>query len=350
MVFHKKRVFLLYVVFFPLFLAMFTGKGMTASDSELNDISDENQALLAEYKNIKPSKLTHFSHSFIPKTFRIAEDLSISGSHQYTLQEFQKILSILSAFNKKVVVVDLREEPHWMRYYSKTLSVEGPKSDAFNGLSSEEIQQFESDFVKRFQGYQTEKSCVEKMGAAYIRIPVTDVSRPEDTDVDQFIRFIRSIKNQNYWLHFHCLAGKGRTTTFMSMYEMLKTHSSGKDRWKQILRHQHQLGGADLLNMWYSTSRIEWKKFLKDFCEYAETGFKNDLLWSEWISKRRPVFKETPSMTPFWSLKGLVSYTKYLLMMAGMKLYKTKTTCAELQTDDFDNILLLPLKKERLYG
>ena len=223
--------------------------------------------------------------------------------------------------HKHVVCVDVREETHLMFGSQATVSIQATKASTYNGLKAREIQEYEDRFVENFPAYQTEKTCVERMGAQYLRIAVTDVTRPEDSDVDEFITFLRSIKGKDCWLHFHCLAGKGRTTTFMAMYEMIKMASSGKTSFKNILDRQYQIGGANLSNMWYASSRVQWLHFLENFYDYAEKSFDRGMSWSQWVSQRNlKVFQEQPSVAPWWSLKGIVSYGKFTAMMASMKI------------------------------
>ena len=56
---------------------------------------------------------------------------------------------------------------------------------------------------------------------SYLRIPVTDGGLPNEDMVNSFIAFVNK-QPENTWLHFHCKAGVGRTTTFMIMYDIMK--------------------------------------------------------------------------------------------------------------------------------
>src|SRR5438270_3677226 len=70
-----------------------------------------------------------------------------------------------------------------------------------------------------------ERDLVSSAGAGYVRLAVTDHTRPLDEAVDRFIVAVRSLP-ENALAHFHCEAGLGRTTTFMVLYDMLrKCHS-----------------------------------------------------------------------------------------------------------------------------
>ena len=68
---------------------------------------------------------------------------------------------------------------------------------------------------------KTERELVEANNAAYVRLTVTDHARPLDEEVDRFILAVRALP-ENGWAHFHCEAGRGRTTTFMVLYDMLR--------------------------------------------------------------------------------------------------------------------------------
>jgi protein tyrosine phosphatase (PTP) superfamily phosphohydrolase (DUF442 family) len=272
---------------------------------------------------IKPGDLTHFSEDFIPERFRIVSDLNCSGSHQYTFKELQEILTSKIPIKNKnsVIFIDLREEPHLMHYSSATASIQSATAMAYNGLSHQAIQATENSFVQAYPSYRTEDACVKRLGAHYYRIPVTDATRPEDSDVDRFINLLRSIQGQNYWLHFHCLAGLGRTTTFMAMYEMIKTAHLEGISLDDILEHQHKIGGANLAFMWYSSSRTKWLNFLENFYEYSRNGFHHGMSWSQWVEHcHLERFQEYPTLVSKCSLSYFCTYVKSVAMMGAMRL------------------------------
>lgn len=288
------------------------------SDTELDSLSVAEGGMA-----IKPGDLTHFSGDFIPKRFRITEGLDCSGSQQYTFEELQEILTskIPNRNRDSIVFIDLREEPHLMHYSSVTASIQSAKAMAYNGLSARVIQENEEAFVQTYPIYQTEEACVKEFGARYCRIPVTDTTRPEDSDVDHFIDLLRNIEGKNYWLHFHCLAGLGRTTTFMAMYEMIKTAHLEGTSLDDIIKHQHQIGGANLAFMWYSSSGDKWLDFLQNFYEYSRRGFHRGISWSQWVEQQYlEKFQEYPTRVSWYSLSYFFSYIKSSMMMHSMRL------------------------------
>src|SRR5205085_4961849 len=66
-----------------------------------------------------------------------------------------------------------------------------------------------------------ERDLVSSAVVSYVRVAVTDHTRPLSEAVDRFIVAVRALP-ENAWAHFHCEAGLGRTATFMVLYDMLR--------------------------------------------------------------------------------------------------------------------------------
>src|ERR1043166_4524010 len=81
----------------------------------------------------------------------------------------------------------------------------------------------------------TERYIVGGAGASYVRITVTDHTRPLDDEVDRFVLAVRALPG-NAWAHFHCEAGLWRTTTFMVLYDMLR--NANRVSLEDIVRRQ----------------------------------------------------------------------------------------------------------------
>jgi hypothetical protein len=54
----------------------------------------------------------------------------------------------------------------------------------------------------------------------YIRIPVTDHCMPSEEALNRFVNLCKSLKPSD-WVHCHCHGGDGRTTTFLSLFDMV---------------------------------------------------------------------------------------------------------------------------------
>jgi protein-tyrosine phosphatase len=135
-----------------------------------------------------------------------------------------------------------------------------------------------------------ERDLVSSGGANYVRVSITDHTRPLDDQVDRFILAVRALQ-ENAWAHFHCEAGLGRTTTFMVLYDMLR--NATRVSLEDIVRRQKLLGyGYDVLS---PTEPGSWKApyindriaFVREFYDYAHANPEGrPQLWSEWLKSR----------------------------------------------------------------
>ena len=133
----------------------------------------------------------------------------------------------------------------------------------------------------------TERDVVEVNRAAYVRLTVTDHARPLDEEVDRFILAVRTLP-ENGWAHFHCEAGRGRTTTFMVLYDMLRnaTHVSLEDiaRRQQLIGYDYDMLRPPDPGNWkapYTDDRIA---FIRAFYDYASANpGAGPQPWSEWL-------------------------------------------------------------------
>ncbi len=132
-----------------------------------------------------------------------------------------------------------------------------------------------------------ERDVVQPAGASYVRITVTDHTRPLDDEVDRFILAVRSL-SENAWAHFHCEAGLGRTTTLMVLYDMLR--NANRVSLDDIVGRQKILSkGYDVLQPdepgnWKAPYAADRAAFVRAFYEYARANPNGrPQLWSEWL-------------------------------------------------------------------
>jgi len=147
---------------------------------------------------------------------------------------------------------------------------------------------------------QTEREVVTAAGAAYMRITVSDHARPLDDEVDRFIGAVRALPADG-WAHFHCRAGKGRTTTFLALYDMLR--NAPRVALMDIVNRQSLLAGDyNLLASEPPSGDEAWKAgvaadraaFVRVFYDYAKANPNGrPQLWSEWL-KARPLAAAVP--------------------------------------------------------
>ncbi|HBC96972.1 MAG TPA: phosphatase [Clostridium sp.] len=246
----------------------------------------------------------------IPKRFRKSTDnidkkdvnlkglsiLNASGSAQFTGNNIKILKEQIG--NVPTAVIDLRQESHGFINNLAVSWVGEDNNKANKGLSREEVLKDESEKLKDIElneeieidgkeiipaEVQSERELVEQNGMNYIRIPVTDNERPSDEMVDYFIKIVKNMP-ENTWYHFHCKAGIGRTTTFMTMYDMMK---NSKDvSLEDIMERQVLLGGKNLLKSGYKPGSFsgERSEFIKKFYKYTRENRDNfNTSWSQWL-------------------------------------------------------------------
>ena len=136
----------------------------------------------------------------------------------------------------------------------------------------------------------TERETVEAAGASYVRITVADHARPDDGAVDRFIAAVRTLPADG-WVFFHCRAGRGRTTTFMALYDMLR--NARQVSLEDIAKRQELLGNdydvlqpadAGTAKAPYVADRIA---FVRAFYDYAKANPNGKpQTWTEWLGKQ----------------------------------------------------------------
>ncbi len=244
--------------------------------------------------------------------------LYISGSAQPTLQNL-KWLKQTYGSNHPIYIIDLRQETH---LYVNDLPISiFYKKDAINWgksplLISTEENAWAKELLKKgtviinklgqpkgglkvptdamtmpVKVAYTEKEAAKLAGVHYFRLYVPDYQPPTPAQVDQFIQLINHIP-KNAWLHFHCAAGEGRTTTFMVMRDIL---ANGKEvALEDIITRQARLGGINLLEVSESIKTQPWKEqyskaridYIKLFYTYVHSGEYLNQSFTQWINKQ----------------------------------------------------------------
>lgn len=290
------------IIFFISILSLFSG----CSQKTFNANNDNNLRLVVDSKN----------ENILPKHFRKSNDkielkdnkalnlnglsdLNISGSAEFSENGFKLIKEAIGN-NFSITVVDLRQESHgfvngmavnWTDFHNKAnkgLTKEQVLVDEKNKLNDIPLGQpitfdkHDKPMVTPIK-VESEEELVKRQGASYVRIPVTDKEIPADEMVDYFIKFVKSMPT-NTWLHFHCRAGVGRTTTFMVMYDAMK--NCKKVSLEDIMNRQVLIGGKNLIVGEKSSDGNVDKRaeFVKKFYEYCSQNTDNfDTSWSEWL-------------------------------------------------------------------
>ena len=213
----------------------------------------------------------------------------------------------------KIFLIDLRQESHGF-VNSLPVSWYIEKNQANVGKNSYEVEADEVERLNNLRGVETtfeplgnsdkqlfkpitiiprfmatEREASEKVGFEYVRFAAADMQFPAPEVVDEFITFVVNLP-ENSWLHFHCQAGHGRTTTFLAMYDILKNPQVSLE---EICKRQYLLGGSNLLlepegDDWYSKMNRDRAKKIRLFYKFVQ-GTRSEqigLQWSEWIAEK----------------------------------------------------------------
>lgn len=265
--------------------------------------------------------LNEVSNYTLPKKYRNAIHLTsrplyLSGSAQPTFRDLKYIIKEAKKFvsdHNHIFIIDLRQEPH-VFLNNKAISWYGFRNQVTNKLEQQLIAQLsrlktvkiykginkldEGYFIPKNYIYipvntiQTEQQITTKLKVKYKRFLVTDHYAPEPKQVELFIEFLKKLPPK-YWLHFHCRGGKGRTTTFMVLYDIIK--NANVLSLEEILNRQQYLGGIKLSTYQFKMHNKKWKepaakeryKFIKNFYNYVldPKGY-NFTTWSKWLKKQ----------------------------------------------------------------
>ena len=139
---------------------------------------------------------------------------------------------------------------------------------------------------------ETEEMVVQRIqsrvAVSYLRLPVTDHCAPEDDAVRTFVQSFANVAPTT-WVHFHCHGGDGRTTTFLTMYDMLnvaRTRSSTSHppdleyfRSRQLRLFRYDLKPNPSTKRWQAPlSEVRWRR-LESFRDYVFGGYRSGQPW-----------------------------------------------------------------------
>lgn len=228
------------------------------------------------------------------------DDLNLSGSSQFSEKALKAIYEKIGK-PEILFVFDLRNESHgfidgaavswytprdWINKGKSAAQILAVEKQLLDGLKrqkevvvksvqekndSDEIIAY-TDVPMKVNTISNEDQITKLAKANYRRIYAVDHQAPSANDVDMFIAFYRQVP-QGAWVHMHCSAGDGRTTTFMAMFDMLR--NAKKISFEDIVNRQALIGGIDLLEVgdpksWKFPLAKQRADFLEQFYRYAK--------------------------------------------------------------------------------
>ncbi|MCU0651930.1 MAG: hypothetical protein MUC39_03200 [Candidatus Omnitrophica bacterium] len=237
-------------------------------------------------------------------------DLRASGSAEFSEKA---LLWLNQRLGEDLIIVDLRQESHGfingaaVTWYAKNnwlnlgkLHDQALQDEAsrLNALAQDKVVRIYDgngvkheikDFGKSIEIRQvcSEQQLTAQYNIRYFRLTVPDHMRPSDEEADRFVAFVRNLSGRD-WLHFHCRAGMGRTTTFLVMYDMMR--NADKVSLDDIIARHAAVEPNYNLFKTREGSREEIYKdridFVRLFYEYSKAFCAGDKAsWSEWLKK-----------------------------------------------------------------
>lgn len=236
---------------------------------------------------------------------RFLTDENMSGSAQFSVNQFRALVPELRKQAENVWIVDCRLETHgfingiavsWCNAENnantgRTLEEIEPEEEALSSLAGTTVTAYTTknnqpvdSLNYTVETWETERAVVEAEGLHYLRLACPDHCWPPAEIIDGFIAFAAGL-DENTWLHFHCQAGSGRTGAFMTIYEMMQKPGVPVET---ILQHQADTGSGSLVNR----AAPEKSHVQKERCVLAraiwlyiqenhKTGYA--IKWSEWL-------------------------------------------------------------------
>jgi predicted protein tyrosine phosphatase len=250
------------------------------------------------------------------------KDLQAMGSAQFSALELKLVTNLSRA---PITVVDLRQESHGY-LNGDAISWYGADNKANHEKSNDAIETQQTELLSQLKqankvslnnivakskkgaldtkpvsvivkSVMSESELAHQEGLGYERFFVTDKEIPNDQEVDRFVAFANALP-KGQWLYFHCRAGKGRTTTFMTMYDILR---NGKQvKLEHIVERQHVLGGINLLKVLADDSPkfqlySQRAQFIKSFYQYVVSNADNyKTSYGDWAKEQGQALNQDP--------------------------------------------------------
>lgn len=140
---------------------------------------------------------------------------------------------------------------------------------------------------------RTEEEMVHSLGAHYFMPLTGEVKWPTDVSyVDDFITFCEKLP-EDAVVYFHCSHGKGRTTTFLVLFDIFKNHKQNIPL-EDIVNRHYCLGRQNLFDTsfrkngtWTQEALNARKEFIVKFYDYMTSpeGYGHQS-WSQWHKKQ----------------------------------------------------------------
>lgn len=130
--------------------------------------------------------------------------------------------------------------------------------------------------------FQTEEDMCVKMGVNYVRMPAIDHHAPSLETLRMFFTWIKTLP-KNAWIHFHCAGGRGRTSTFMLLLDMM--HRRPHISFEALLAQHHELGSVDFMKQKASSYKSKWARERADLLRALYTQVQNSVSIKQFLTR-----------------------------------------------------------------
>jgi hypothetical protein len=198
----------------------------------------------------------------LPRNFRDLNLYNLKAIASAQFSENELIFIKKKFFNKKITIVDLRKENHFfingipVSIFNENIDlIEIQNIDLFYQNQLTEIKKHSKISIKLENGdYKeilikkllSEEELVKSHGFGYKRFPIKDYNFPNKDIFDDIVEFLLNLKSEDL-IYVHCAGGKGRSTIFLSIYDIVI--NSKQTSLAEIFLRQHKIGGANLYNI-----------------------------------------------------------------------------------------------------
>lgn len=318
---------LLSLIAFTLFNLIFSAKDLFASgshsqnslESPNNHINSRQNMTEVKKKNLNSEKKIIASFpafdtsktneeifaNNLPRNFRDLSEteakISAIASGQFSEEE---LLAVKQKYPKdKIIIVDLRSESH-IFINGKPVLWRSEFDSANVGKNASQITADEQNKIKQITNAKkiivadnlvkdeksgwysslspvvidvknavSEQDLAKELGFGYIRIPVRDHSPPSQLQLNQMVSLIKNTPETTK-IYVHCAGGKGRTTTFLAVMDILKNVKNNS--FEEIIKRQHKANGANLEKL---DQESEWRlKLAEQRIDLLKNFYQKELL------------------------------------------------------------------------
>ncbi|MBP9877946.1 MAG: hypothetical protein KBF71_06410 [Alphaproteobacteria bacterium] len=230
--------------------------------------------------------------------------INMSGSSYLNLDHLQALFKSKGISPEKVYIFDVLPTTHYMvnnrpiEWYGYSVkngelrSLEIHKNNIFSFLYKKYILWL-NDPLENMTVDQlvSEEDTIKSLGWNYVK-PLPKEWVEDWSFLEDWLPIFQKIPKDG-WAHFHCLRGRGRTTSAMAYYDIFRNHD--KMTVEDIIKRQYCIGGEylDDITVWKSSTWPQERLVLRRDILYYFYDYMNDpqgykkTPWTKWLKEHK---------------------------------------------------------------